>query len=426
MGDGRDTSPTGHAVKRSLAVALVWATATCLGREARGQEPPEAPAAPEYTFDGNLLRIVANGSTAVVDLGCQGRATLRTAAKLVIACGTSGVVQIDVSDPASPRRDGGMQVDGDATGLFVRDGRVWVEVSHVDARPVKIETPMSSTAPTAATERAAPPERETRAAPAVERESPSIMAPPRQANLWELSLETSAFIAIGALGAGVLGSASVAYRFDAPFVVRAEVAPFGIAGPKPNNQASFAPLTTNGQTELTNQGGGTVTTAAAHLLAGIDTQFIEVALGVGSATVNENTGSLNGVPDTSAFSIAESARIGARDGLALTFESSVIAANKQFNLGYFVSSLQIPLSRTAMLVIRGGGGDVGFAYGDVGVRVLMRGDGGRGTVALTGFVGGASIMVDLCSSNPLPPFTEACNNSNLVGPSLGGALEWKL
>jgi hypothetical protein len=414
-------------VKRSIAVALVWATAACLGREARAQEPPEAPAAaPEYTLDGNLLRIVAGGTAAVVDLGCQGRATLRTAGKLLVACGTAGVVQVDVSDPTSPQREGSMQVDGDATGLFVRDGRVWVEISHVDARPVRIDAQTSSAAPTPTTERGAPPERETAVARAVERESPSIMAPPRQANLWELSLETSAFVAIGALGAGVLGSASVAYRFDAPFVVRAEVAPFGIAGPtSASNETSFGPVT-SGQTPQNNQGGRTITTAAAHLLAGIDTQFIEVAVGAGSATVNQNTGFFNGVPDTSAFSIAESARIGARDGLSLTLESSVIAANKQFNLGYFVSSLQIPLSRTAMLVVRGGGGDVGFAYGDLGVRVLMRGDGGRGTVALTGFVGGASIMVDLCSSNTLPPFTEACNSSNLGGPSLGGALEWKL
>jgi len=123
---------------------------------------------------------------------------------------------------------------------------------------------------------------------------------------------------------------------------------------------------------------------------------------------------------------AEIIRTGARDGLALNMESSIIGANHQFNLGYFVSSIQIPLSRTTMLVIRGGGGPVGFAYGDVGVRALVRGNGGPGTVALTGFAGGASIMVDLCSTNTQSPFTESCNNSSLGGPSLGGAVEWKL
>ena len=43
-----------------------------------------------------------------------------------------GVVQVDVSDPASLRRDGAMQVDGDATGLFVRDGRGIERVRYGD------------------------------------------------------------------------------------------------------------------------------------------------------------------------------------------------------------------------------------------------------------------------------------------------------
>jgi hypothetical protein len=420
-------------VKRALAVTLLGVAATGLGGQAHAQDP-EGAAEPQYTFVGSSVQIVDGSSTWVVELGCQGRAALRIGAKLLIACGSAGVVQIDIADPTSPHRDGAMQVDGDATALFLRDGRVWVEISHVDARPLRIESEQVSTTTTAAPipEREAPPGPEASAPPEVPRESPSLMAPPRRANLWEMSLETSAFIAIGSLGAGVLGSASVAYRFDLPFVVRAEVAPFGIAGPSTNNGISSAsgptPLPPGGSSGGTTSQpqSGTVSTGAAHLLAGIDTEFIEVALGFGAASVNQNTGGGTGTPDTSALSIAESARIGARDGLALNMESSIIGANHQFNLGYFVSSIQIPLSRTTMLVIRGGGGPVGFAYGDVGVRALVRGNGGPGTVALTGFAGGASIMVDLCSTNTQSPFTESCNNSSLGGPSLGGAVEWKL
>jgi hypothetical protein len=412
-------------VKRALAVALLGVAATGVGRPARAQDaPPEGSTEPQYTFVGNRLQIVEGGTTSLVDLGCQGRAALRTGVKLLVACGSAGVVQIDVADPTSPRRDGAMQVDGEATAIFLRDGRVWVEISHVDARPLRIEAPpVSATATVAPTpERDVTPSPEAAAPPEVPQEAPSLMAPPRRTHLWELSLETSAFITIGALGVGVLGSASVAYRFDLPFVLRAEVAPFGIAGPATNN-ATTAITSNCVTTPQPPPSGGTVRTGAAHLLAGIDTEFIEVALGVGAASVNQNTGSSNGSPDTSALSIAESARIGARDGLALNMESSIIGANHQFNLGYFVSSIQIPLSRTTMLVIRGGGGPVGFAYGDLGVRALVHGDGGPGTVALTGFAGGASIMVDLCSSNTR---AEACNNSNLAGPSLGGAIETKL
>jgi hypothetical protein len=244
-----------------------------------------------------------------------------------------------------------------------------------------------------------------------------------------MSFETSAFITLGALGAGVLGSASVAYRFEGPFVVRAEVTPFGIAGPSTptSTTAVSGGLQPIGGTAVENNGSRTITTAAAHLLAGIDTQFIEVALGIGVATVNQDLGSnVNETPDTNALSIAESARIGARDGLALNLESSAVAANGQFNLGYFLSSVQIPLSRKIMLMIRGGGGPVGFAYGDLGIRAMLRGDGGKGTVALAGFAGGAAITVDLCSTNAVPPNTTACNDSTLGGPSVGGAVEWKL
>ena len=341
-----------------------------------------------------------------------------------------------------------MHVDGDATGLFLRDGVVWVEVAHVDARPVHIDTLgalplLSGESP----EPALTPPKETplrtprrMAATAqdddrpsdVRKESPSLVAPPRQGNLWELSLATGAFVAFGTLGAGLLGSGSVAYRFEAPFVLRAGITPFGIAAPSTTTTSSgavpnggFAGGPTGGTSK-----GGAITVFGAHLLLGLDTHFVEVGLGIGGATVNQNLrnvpGAGGGTPDTGAASIVEAARIGAHDGLALTFESSAIAANGQFDLGYFVSTVQIPLSTTAMLILRGGGGRVGFAYGDVGVRVLVRGDGGKGSIALTGYAGGAAIMVDLCSTNPDPPFTSSCNSSSLGGPALGGAVEWRL
>ncbi|MDP9150684.1 MAG: hypothetical protein M3O36_12200 [Myxococcota bacterium] len=267
-----------------------------------------------------------------------------------------------------------------------------------------------------------------------------MVAPPRRGGLWETAFLTSVFVPFGNLGIGQLGAASVAHRFESPIVVRAEIAPFGIAGPATttSGQPTFGsgggpvgpgqppPVQSSPPTPGPSNGGA-VTVLAAHLMAGLDTQFVEVCLGLGGATVNEN-GSLRpggGAAQTGAVSIVEAARIGARDGLALNMESSAIAVNSKFDLGFFVMSLQIPVSMKAMLVARGGGGNVGFAYGDLGVRVLVHGDGGKGTVALTGFAGAAAILLNLCSSNPDPPFTTACNAATLGGPSLGGAVEWK-
>jgi hypothetical protein len=415
-------------MKRALVATLTFVAAVGSGRPASAQGPLPGAAEPQYRFEKQDLVIDDAGARSVVDIGCEGRDVLRVGNKLLVACGAGGVVQVDLSDPASPRLEGTMQVGGDANGLFLHDGRPWVEVSHVDARPVQIEAqPASPRAPAAAS----PPRlaREPEQASKEQTQAPSIIAPPRQSGLWDLTFATAGFVTFGTPGVGVLGSTSLAYRFEGPFVVRAEVAPLGIAGPSNNNgvtaMSGGGAVPIGSTSSTSSSSGGTVVTAAAHLLVGIDTQFIEVALGIGGATVNQNLGSTSGQPDSAALSIAESARIGARDGLALSFESTTVAANRQFNLGYFVASAQIPLSRKMMLVVRGGGGPVGFAYGDVGVRGVIRGDGGKGTFAWTGFAGGASIMVDLCSTNPVPPSTSQCNDATLGGPSIGGGVEWK-
>jgi hypothetical protein len=269
----------------------------------------------------------------------------------------------------------------------------------------------------------------------VSREEPNLVSPPRRTKIWELSLATDAFFALGTGGGGVLGSASVSYRFESPFVVRASINPYGLAGP--STTTTNTPFVPGGGTAVgpPTTSSGTVSTFGAHLLGGVDTQFVEVGLGLGGATVNQNApfagpvvngASTTAQPPTSALSVVEAARFGAHDGLALEMEASTILANGQFDIGYFVASFRVPVSRTSTLVLRGGGGHVGFAYGDIGVRVLISGDGGKGTVALTGFVGGAGIQLHLCSTNPDPPFASSCTNADLNGPSLGGGIEFRM
>ena len=414
---------------RALRWGAVVLAASTVGRQAQAQAPtpaqpqtqesPKAAPAPEYSIEGHFLRITQIGASTTVDIGCVGRSALRAGEKLFVACGAAGVVEFDLTDPAVPRRDGEMLVDGTATDLFLHDGLPWVEVAHVDARPVRVGS-MDQTP--ARTMPIVVPTRDL--APAVvggtpKKEPESIVAPARHGGIWELSLISGAFLGFGNLGFGVLGSASVAYRFESPFVLRAEVAPFGVAGPSTTTNCCSSPL---GQTSTS---GGAVGVFAANVFFGLDTQLVEVGLGIGGASVNSSS-STGASPQTGSVSIVESARIGARDGLALNVETSAIAVNHQFSLGYFTTSVQIPLSAKAMLVARGGGGDVGFGYGDLGVRVLVRGDGGKGTVALTGFAGVDLIQENLCTSNPLPPFTTACNTATLLGPALGGGVEWRL
>jgi hypothetical protein len=400
---------------RPLLGAALSAAALSEGQLAFAQHPvvppPDTP-----VIDGHNLRVTSGASVVVLDLGCEGRTSLRSQDELFVACGADGVVEVDLSNPLAPRRVGRMHVDGDATDLFLRDGRVWVEVAHIDARPVITRsgpTPEVSTAgslpavPPPAAEHAAPPEPEAT--------RPSLMAPPRRGGLWELSAMAGAYLNFGPVAGGATGWASVVYRFDLPIVVRAELSPFGIG--------IGSSQTVNISAQGTNP-SRIFSVAAAHLLVGLDTQFIEVALGAGGATLGNQSFGSNGSPATGGPSIVEEARFGARDGLALNVESVTVGANSQFQFGSFVASVQIPLTQQVMLTARGGGGNVGLLFGDLGARLVVQGDGGPGTVALTGFFGGAGIDFQSCSS-PLIENGGGCVSTSLGGPSLGGGVEWR-
>jgi len=409
---------------------------------------PAAAPPPEITFDGHTMRIGQVGSSVSVDIGCTGRQAVRLQDRIFVACGKGGVVAVNVSNPQAPRREGSMAVDGDATSVFLHDGGVWVQVEHdVEARPVRIGSSSPTPTPTAGEPPPLPPPPETHApvvtvAPprnpeepppggevevpltgGAEAEAPGITAPPRRGDLWDISLFTSAFVAFGSLGGGLLGSGSVAYRFDAPVVLRVEAIPFALGSPAVTTTTGGG-FTPGIGTPTNNRSTGSATAFGAHAVIGLDTQLIEVGLGIGGVTINQGS-STGSQPQSGAVSIAQEARIGARDGLALNVETSAVALSNRFDLGYFISSFQIPVSRTVMLVIRGGGGSVGFGYGDVGVRVRIRGDNGKGTIALSGYAGGDFIGMNLCASNSDPPFTSTCTTASLAGPALGGGIEWK-
>ena len=296
-------------------------------------------------------------------------------------------------------------------------------IAHVDAQPVLIRASVPALGPRteeARTPSPSPPEEE--AAPAEPTPSkPSLMAPPRRGGLWELSATAGAFINLGPVAGGATGWASVVYRFDVPIVVRAELAPFGVA--IGNSQT----VNNNNNAQGTNP-SRVMSVAAGHLLVGLDTQFIEVALGGGGATLSNDTSN----SATGGASIVEEARFGARDGLALNVESVTVAANGQFQFGSFVARIQVPLTPKVMLVVHGGGGNVGLLFGDVGARFLVQGDGGPGSIALTGFFGGAGIDFDTCSSavqiEPLGTpggFSNSCASTSVGGPTLGGGFEWR-
>jgi hypothetical protein len=232
--------------------------------------------------------------------------------------------------------------------------------------------------------------------------SASRTSPPRLGGLWEAGFMIRPFVAIDNFGGGVLVNASIGYRFEGDFHLKAALEPFAYA---------------NGRDKP-----GTVPFAA-FVQASYDLPLFEAGFGVGAATVNDvdfgtdaGTGTL----------FVQSVRFGAIDGLELDLATHVVLFHSQFRFANFMGSGQAPVGRKSWLVLRGGGGLSGFGYGEFGVRMLLRGNGDRGSLFFTGTLGGAVVFVSrstVCSSGD---FAYDCGQTTTyAGPLLGAGAEWR-
>jgi hypothetical protein len=353
------------------------------------------------------LRITEGGTARDVPLpDCEPRALAREGAQVYVACGPSGLLLLDATDPRKPTVAARVPTDGDAVGLHLVDGKVWVQIAYVEARPAA--TLLRAARP-AQVPGAPLPSRPAGLEPAAEQgTAPArgrpLVAPPRLGNLWEIDVGTHAFLPIGNIGFGLLGAAGAAYRFEAPVAIYADLAPIGVAGGKQ----------------------GTIGTAGAEALVALDTQLFELGLGFGGVTLNSPT-----TDSTGSMAFAQKARLGARDGLAFFYRSTVVVDNDKFALGSLDGFVQIPMSQRWWLLAGGGGGPVGYAYGDLGVRYLIRGDLGPGSLLLTGTMGGAGVFK---TTRTLTTYTVSggysyysiAKSADYAGPSLGISLEWRL
>jgi hypothetical protein len=114
------------------------------------------------------------------------------------------------------------------------------------------------------------------------------------------------------------------------------------------------------------------------------------------------------------FSFKQSMRLGARDGLNLQVDTSFALADRQWHFAYTEGSAQIPLGTRTWLTLSGGGGEVGrFVHGALGLRRLVRGDGGSRSLFVKPSVG--LVGVEQLDSTDMD-----------AGPAVGVHLEWRI
>jgi hypothetical protein len=259
-------------------------------------------------------------------------------------------------------------------------------VTNVSARSAKIRLGMNESVPLGAV--ATP----TRAATTA-----SLVSPPRVTGIWDAEFMLRPFAAVGELGGGFLLSAAISRRYGGHFQLRAVLDPWAL-GDAERSESVHA--------------------VNAAVIASYDSQYFEMGLGLGAQTVNESEFFLE---SGTGLSAAQLIRLGPQDGLNLTARTSVVLFHSEFAFGGMVAAAQIPITHGYWLLFAGGGGNVGYAYGELGLRVLLAGDGLAGSRFLNVSAGGAGVFRSaFCAA------FEPCGQSvSYAGPMAGIGSEWR-
>ncbi len=181
------------------------------------------------------------------------------------------------------------------------------------------------------------------------------------------------------LGSGIAltGDAFVAYRAERAFSARLSI-----------DRIGYALSTTDGDKFGVFEG---------TFMVGYDHRIFEMSLGIGTtrARIDDFDRRLNGMVPT----IAMGMRFGALDGLHMSVSTSLIVADGETTLSTIAVRMQWPLSVGRWLVIRGAGsGPSGYGWGEIGIRILTRGERGSGSLFITPAIGGGGLFDDLSFS----------------------------
>ena len=90
----------------------------------------------------------------------------------------------------------------------------------------------------------------------------------------------------------------------------------------------------------------------------------------------------------------------------------MVIFHSEFRFGGMNGRLQIPVTRGYWLFAAGGGGDTGYGFGEIGLRVLVAGNGRAGSRYLSAAVGGAGVFK-----------SQSCVDTEF-GPNCAGALTY--
>jgi hypothetical protein len=226
----------------------------------------------------------------------------------------------------------------------------------------------------------------------------SRIAPPRVTGPWELRAMARPLFSLGAVGAGILAELSVGQR-AAFWHYGVHLSPIGFGV---GDEGATLPW-------------------AGHVFAAFDTKVFAVGLGVGAQSVNDTD-----IEIGSGLGVVQRLRIGALDGLHLMGRSSVVIFRSETEFATLELQGQFGVGDGSWMIFRGGGGSVGYGFGEVAVRNLISGNGADDSFFLEVALGGAFVRESGClTTAPLGSF-DICPERHIGGPMIGLGGEWRL
>jgi hypothetical protein len=235
-----------------------------------------------------------------------------------------------------------------------------------------------------------------RARPTRDPPTASSFAPPRISGVWHAGFMARPFLIVDNLGAGIALEGRAGYRPEFPVHFEALAKPVAVATGRE----------------------GMVPAIAGLLMASFDSRLFEVGLGIGGQTMNDPAFDLESGSGTT---IAQRLRIGAVDGGMIEVISYVVLFHSEFEFSDLSVYGQLPVGERSWLIMSGGAGSIGFGYAEVGLRVMLQGNGDAGTLFLSATIGGVHVFDRTFDSIDGVNVGDVDYN----GPMLGGGVEWR-
>lgn len=221
-------------------------------------------------------------------------------------------------------------------------------------------------------------------------------APPLHRGMYRVHGTVRPYFNITGPGGGALADLTAEYYFQAPWKLGVELSPLIIAGAAESVGVIAQP----------------------RLRGALATDYLEVGLGVGARIQRFGP---------SGWSVAPALRLGRLDGLNFRAElgysliRNYYTSQVQFAWSHVIAALDIPVARRAAIQLDGGYGLNLWVYATLGLRHVLHGDGGPGTLAV-GAALGAVWAVDRfpCQYGDIDP----CRGAPwTVGPTIAFRIE---